>query len=152
MRRIRSIAVLVSALAAAVVLSGCAAKPSAPTAGGGGAQSVIVKLQVLEVPRGVGDSVKRGQVVRVKSSGIVVGTVEKTEVTPAALANPDSKGHLIESPSPVTDDLMITIKGQAVVADTGYRFGNGNLYVNWQDSYLTPTTVLKGTIVAIDVE
>lgn len=150
MSRIRSIAVLASALTLALVLAGCGAKPSAPTTTSGGTRPVVVKLLVKEVPRGVGESIKPGQVVKVKSTGVVVGTVEKTEVTPAALANPNSKGELVESPSPVTDDLLITINGQAVVSETGFRFGTGNFYVNSQDEYLTPTTIVKGTLVSLE--
>ena len=150
MSRIKLLAPVVFVIALGVALGGCSrASSSAPAATAGAAKPVIVQLLVKAVPHGVGDSIEKGQSIKVKSTGVVVGTIESVEVTPTADANPDSKGTLVESPSPVTDQIVVTIKGTAVVSETGFRFGNGNLYVNSENEYLTPTTILHGFIVSI---
>lgn len=150
MSRIKLLAPVVLAMALVLALGGCSrASSGAPAATAGVATPVVVRLYVQAVQHGVGDSIKKGQSIKVKSTGVVVGTVESVEVTPTADANADSRGTLVESPSPVTDQITVTIKGTAVVSETGFRFGNGNLYVNSEDEYLTPTTILHGFIVSI---
>lgn len=149
---LKALALPALALAVALALSGCsgAKTPAAAPSGASTQQTVIVTLLIPEVPKGVGDSLKPGQPVKVKSTGVLVGTIASVEVTAAALAEPNSHGQLVESGSPVSDDLLIHIKGQAQVSDAGFKFGPSNLYVNSLDEYLTPTTIVKGTLVSIE--
>jgi multidrug efflux pump subunit AcrA (membrane-fusion protein) len=151
MSRFRPSIAIAVLLTGALALAGCGGGKSASTPGAAGStQTVFVKLLIQQVPIGVGASLKTGQPVKVKSTGVLVGNIDSVEVTASAQAEPSSTGRLVESQSPVTDDLLITIKGQAIVSDTGFRFGASNLYVNSQDEYLTPTTIVKGTLVSIE--
>jgi len=151
MSRIKLLAPVLMIAIVGLTATACAGGASkAPAAASGEATPVTVTLLVKAVPHGVGESITKGQPIKVKSTGVVLGTVESVKVTPSPDANPDSTGALIESPSPVTDQLLLTIKGTAVVSEAGVRVGNGNLYVNSEDEYLTPTTIVRGFIVSID--
>ena len=134
-------------LAAALSVTGCGAKSAKTTAGG--TKSIVLRVLVDRVPHGVADSLVKGQPVRLRTTGAVLGTIESVEVTADPTAFPDSRGMLIESPSPLADQIVLTLKGTAVVSESGFRVGGGNIYVSGDDEFVTPTTILRGSIVSM---
>jgi hypothetical protein len=148
MNRHRALRMAVLLAAVALAASGCGPKSSA-TSPASGTTPVVVRILVDGVPRGVGASLAKGQSVRVRATGVTVGTIESVEVTALAQASPDSSGRLVASPSPVAEQILVTVRGAAVVSESGYTFGGGNLYVNDLQEFVTPTTILRGSIVSM---
>lgn len=133
-------ALLILAALAAVGCSGPEAVTSAET------RDVELVIFIRAAQPEIADSFELGQQVRAKDTGTVLGEITDVTVEGSLAATPDSEGELHASRSPVLSDIRITVRGQAVVDESGYRFGSQYMYVNNDIRYLTPFVQFAGII------
>lgn len=141
--------VLAVVLGAALLLAGCgkSAKDAGGTAAGRDMRVVIVSIP--DVPEAA-YAFKTGEVVRVKDTGVTIGTIDSIEITPTmeAVAQPD--GHLVVSPSPFTKEVRLVLSGRAEQRNGAYFFTGGQLWVTPEDEFITQTVQFKGAVVSIE--
>ncbi len=151
-RRLLTIAPLALVLiTTAALAAGCSGTASTGGGGDGSAEAVEVCIFVRGALPEVADSFVLGQEVRVKDTATVVGEITGVEITPSLMPVPTAEGELRAAESPVFMDVELTIRGEAVVSDSGYSFGGTNLYINNDIKYLTPYTLFGGVITSIEV-
>lgn len=148
MRRSTSI-VLAAVLGAALILAGCG--KSASTSGSPAAtrEMRVVIVSIPDVPEAV-YAFKTGETVRVRSTGVVVGTIDSIEITPTVEAAPLPNGHLVVSPSPMNKEARLVITGRAEVRQGAYIFPGGQLWVTPEEDFITQTVQFKAAIVSIE--
>jgi hypothetical protein len=135
---------------AALVVTACGTTAPKGTGAVGVAKDMrVVIVAVPEIPESA-YAFKSGQVVRVKSTGVTVGTIESVQVTATLTAAATADGRLIAQPSPVSKEVRLVISGQAQARDGGYIFPGGQLYVTTDESFMTPTVLFRGAIVSIE--
>lgn len=151
MRRI--ITVIVAVLAVSVMLgavAGCTKKSSKSTVASGQTQPMrVVVVAKPDVPE-VAYALKPGQVLRVKTTGVIVGTIASADVTPALVAVPDALGRLHAVPSPVDREVRLVVNGQATSSGGAYFFPGGQLYVSTDIELVTQVVDFTGSIVSIE--
>ncbi len=152
MKRFLIAVTFAAAVFALVSLAGCS---SGESTGGGtdtaATEKVELVLFVREAQPEVADSFEVGQPLRVKDTGTLLGEITDVRSEGSRTAVPDAQGELHEQPSPVEVDIWLTVEGEAVVSDAGFKFGNEFVYVNNDVKYLTPFTQFGGIILEMNV-
>ena len=151
MRRI--ITIIVAALAVTVMVAGvagCAKKSSKSAASSGQTQAVrVVVIAEPDVPE-IAYALRPGQVLRVKTTGLTVGTIASVDVTADLVAVPDALGRLHVVPSPVDKEVRLVVDGQATSSGGAYFFPGGQLYVSTDIEMITQVVDFTGSIVSIE--
>ncbi|MBN2848987.1 MAG: DUF4330 domain-containing protein [Coriobacteriia bacterium] len=109
-------------------------------------QDVELVILIRAAQPEIADSFEVGQQVRVKDTGTVLGEITEVTVEGSLAATPDAEGELHASRSPVLSDIRLTVRGEAVVSESGYRFGSQYVYVNNDIKYLTPFVQFSGIL------
>jgi len=131
---------------AVLVVAGCG-----PRASTGTPEPMELQLLVRGATPPTEQSFRVGDTVRIRESGTVLGTITGVDVEQSRIAVPDSAGVLRETRSPITVDINVTIKGQAVATEQGYLFEDEIVYVNNDTRYLTPLVQFSGIITEMRV-
>ncbi len=127
----------------ALTVTGCSGPEAATSVT---TQDVELVIFIRAAQPEIADSFEVGQQVRAKDTGVVLGEITDVIAEGSLAATPDSEGELHASRSPVLSDIRITVRGQAVVDESGYRFGGQYIYVNNDIKYLTPFVQFSGII------
>lgn len=143
------VAFAIAVLLMVVGVTGCA-DSDAGSGEGASTEPVVVRMFIRGALNQVVESFEAGQEVRVKDTGVLVGTITDVEVVPSKTSVPTSEGELREADSPVFSDVTLTLDAEAVVSEKGYQFNGQYLYVNDEISYLTPTVHFKGMIISME--
>lgn len=140
------IVMVVAVVSVVLVVSGCGRSGVSGTV-----QPVEIHLLAAGLTPPTEESFAVGDIVRMKASGTVLGTVTDVaiEQSPATVA--DSEGLLHESRSPLLVDVTLTIEGEAVMSEKGYLFSGEMVRVNDNVTYVTPLVLFEGRIVRMRV-
>jgi hypothetical protein len=151
--RRRIITFIVAVVAVTVLagsLVGCGKRPSKSVQSGGQTRAMrVVVVADPDVPE-VAYSLKPGQVLHVKATGVTVGTIASVEVTSALVAVPDAAGRLHSVPSPVVKEVRLVLDGQASTSGGAYFFPGGQLYVSTGVEMVTQVVDFTGAVVSIE--
>lgn len=157
-RSLRTAALMTVFALAAFSLVACGPRePAAPSGNGvAPAEPEVRKARITMVSRSappeVAASLKKGQRVRLRDSGQLVGEIVSVETTDTKMAVSTSDGRLVVTPSPLYDDVTLVVEAEVQVSENGIHLGRVPMLVGSDTKYLTPYTVFGAMIVAVEPE
>ncbi len=96
-------------------------------------------------------SIKKGNVVKDRTSGAIIGKVTKVDIGPDIYYASDSEGKMKKSSKDGYNSVQITVLGKGVYSGNGVTFGNADFYINRQIDVFFGDSVLFTRISGINV-
>lgn len=137
-------------LALTLPLVGCGARDAVAPVAPQDASEVRVVIYARDIEDAMVGVFEPGQPVRIRETKTLIGTIESVEATEATTIVETADGQAVAASTPGKTDLRLTLSGQAVVAESGNRFGNEAVYINDELQFVTPFLFFKGKIHQIE--
>lgn len=95
-------------------------------------------------------SVKEGDIVKDRTSGVVIGTVKKVEIGSDIYYAADAEGNMVKSSKEGYSSVKVTVTGKGVYSGKGVTFGNADFYINRSIDVFFGDAVLLVKMCSID--